>query len=61
MGKAGCNKDIAIGTFEAPTARYPSGRKFAKDGKWKKVKPPSSTLNDDQRAKRDEENAGRKR
>ena len=59
-GKAGCNKDIAFGTFEAPTAKHPHGRKYGAGG-WRKVKAPKSKETDDQRDKRDEVNTGRKR
>ena len=36
MGKHGCNKDIAFGTFEAPTAKHPHGRKYGAGG-WRNL------------------------
>ena len=57
MGK---NDNIAFGTFEAPTAKHPHGRKFGAGG-WRKVKAPKSKETDDQLDKRDDWNTGRKR
>ena len=58
MGKH--KKPAAIGRFEAPTAKYPHGRKYGKNG-WCKVRAPKSKDTDDQRAKRDERNTSKLR
>ena len=58
MGKH--KKPAAIGTFEAPTARYPHGRKMQKTG-WKPVKAPKSKESETKAKKREERNIKRTR
>ena len=58
MGKH--KKPAAVGTFEAPTARYPHGRKMQKTG-WKPVTAPRSKESETTAKKRDERNIAKRK